>query len=102
VADWGGHPFLYEIDLFDEGAGSGNATLDLNGFDQQLAGLQMGNAANVITIALGTRTLTLTGTVAINGTGDAQNNVLRYATCVRIGHAVIGFKADVQLARATL
>jgi hypothetical protein len=27
VADWGGHPFLYEIDLFDEGAGSGNATL---------------------------------------------------------------------------
>ena len=27
MADWGGHPFLYEIDLFDEGAGSGNATL---------------------------------------------------------------------------
>jgi len=27
VADWGGHPFLYEVDLFDEGAGSGNATL---------------------------------------------------------------------------
>jgi hypothetical protein len=27
VADWGGHPLLYEIDLFDESAGSGNATL---------------------------------------------------------------------------
>ena len=27
MADWGGHPFLYEVDLFDEGAGSGNATL---------------------------------------------------------------------------
>jgi hypothetical protein len=27
VADWGGHPFLYEIDLFDETGGSGNATL---------------------------------------------------------------------------
>jgi hypothetical protein len=27
VAEWGGHPLLYEIDLFDESAGSGNATL---------------------------------------------------------------------------
>ena len=27
VADWGGHPFLYEVDLFDESGGSGNATL---------------------------------------------------------------------------
>jgi hypothetical protein len=27
VADWGGHPFLYEVDLFDETGGSGNATL---------------------------------------------------------------------------
>ena len=24
VADWGGHPFLYEVDLFDESGGSGN------------------------------------------------------------------------------
>ena len=27
VADWGGHPFLYEVDLFDETGGWGNATL---------------------------------------------------------------------------
>jgi hypothetical protein len=27
VADWGGHPFLYEVDLFDETGGSSNATL---------------------------------------------------------------------------
>ncbi len=27
VADWGGHPFPYEIDLFDETSGTGNATL---------------------------------------------------------------------------
>lgn len=26
VADWGGHPFAYEIDLFDETAGTGDAT----------------------------------------------------------------------------
>lgn len=27
VADWGGHPFQYEIDLFDEASGAGDATL---------------------------------------------------------------------------
>lgn len=27
VADWGGHPFLYEVDLFDETSGTGNQTL---------------------------------------------------------------------------
>jgi hypothetical protein len=27
VANWGGHPFLYEIDLFDETGGSGDQTL---------------------------------------------------------------------------
>ncbi|MEO8570617.1 MAG: hypothetical protein ABI553_02865 [Chloroflexota bacterium] len=27
VANWGGHPFAYEIDLFDETAGTGDATL---------------------------------------------------------------------------
>ena len=27
VADWGGHPFEYEIDLFDETSGTGNASL---------------------------------------------------------------------------
>jgi hypothetical protein len=26
VADWGGHPFLYEIDLFDENGGQGSTT----------------------------------------------------------------------------
>ena len=26
VANWGGHPFLYEIDLFDETSGTGDAT----------------------------------------------------------------------------
>jgi hypothetical protein len=31
VADWGGHPFLYEIDLFDESGGSGSATLSNQG-----------------------------------------------------------------------
>jgi hypothetical protein len=31
AADWGGHPFLYEIDLFDESGGSGNATLSNQG-----------------------------------------------------------------------
>jgi hypothetical protein len=31
VADWGGHPFLYEIDLFDESGGSGNVTLSNQG-----------------------------------------------------------------------
>ena len=27
VADWGGHPFQYEIDLFDETSGTGNVSL---------------------------------------------------------------------------
>jgi hypothetical protein len=27
VADWGGHPFEYEIDLFDETSGTGNTSL---------------------------------------------------------------------------
>jgi hypothetical protein len=27
VANWGGHPFAYEIDLFDEGGGGGDSTL---------------------------------------------------------------------------
>jgi hypothetical protein len=27
VADWGGHPFLYEVDLFDESGGAGDASL---------------------------------------------------------------------------
>jgi hypothetical protein len=31
LADWGGHPFLYEIDLFDESGGSGNVTLSNQG-----------------------------------------------------------------------
>jgi hypothetical protein len=31
VADWGGHPFLYEVDLFDETGGSANATLSDQG-----------------------------------------------------------------------
>ncbi len=31
VAGWGGHPFLYEIDLFDETSGTGNATLPNQG-----------------------------------------------------------------------
>jgi hypothetical protein len=26
VADWGGHPFLYEVDLFDESGGSGTTS----------------------------------------------------------------------------
>ena len=31
VANWGGHPFLYEIDLFDEGSGAGDATFPNQG-----------------------------------------------------------------------
>ena len=31
VADWGGHPFLYEVDLFDETSGTGNASLTNQG-----------------------------------------------------------------------
>jgi hypothetical protein len=31
VADWGGHPFQYEIDLFDEGSGTGDATFPNQG-----------------------------------------------------------------------
>lgn len=27
VADWGGHPFVYEVDLFDETSGTGNTSL---------------------------------------------------------------------------
>ena len=27
VADWGGHPFVYEVDLFDETSGTGNVSL---------------------------------------------------------------------------
>jgi hypothetical protein len=31
VADWGGHPFLYEVDLFDESGGSGGVTMSNQG-----------------------------------------------------------------------
>jgi hypothetical protein len=31
VANWGGHPFLYEIDLFDESSGAGDATFPNQG-----------------------------------------------------------------------
>jgi hypothetical protein len=31
VANWGGHPFLYEVDLFDETSGTGNATFPNQG-----------------------------------------------------------------------
>src|SRR5436190_3311479 len=31
VADWGGHPFEYEVDLFDETSGTGNVTLAKQG-----------------------------------------------------------------------
>src|SRR5204863_8416383 len=47
--------------------GSGSATLDINGFNQSLAGLQLGNAtaANAFsaTINLGANTLSLTGDI---------------------------------------
>jgi autotransporter-associated beta strand protein len=64
-------------------AQSAAATLDLNGFDQTLVGLNLGstdanNAASVATVNLGARTLTLTGGIttrgsvghSINGTGN--------------------------------
>jgi hypothetical protein len=31
VAEWGGHPFLYEIDLFDESTGAGDKTFPNQG-----------------------------------------------------------------------
>jgi hypothetical protein len=31
VADWGGHPFPYEVDLFDDTSGTGNATFPNQG-----------------------------------------------------------------------
>lgn len=52
---------------------SGAATLDLNGFDQTLAGInfgstESGNAASVTAANLGNRTLTITGNLATRGT----------------------------------
>lgn len=46
--------------------GSGNASLELNGFDQSLAGLTLGHASSAFTgnVALGAKALTLTGNVS--------------------------------------
>ena len=68
VADWGGHPFLYEIDLFDEGAGSGNATLANQGpstkVDQRLP-VAPGNWRLVLqNIEAGFGTTDLTATIS--------------------------------------
>jgi hypothetical protein len=68
VADWGGHPLLYEIDLFDEGAGSGNATLANQGpstnVDQSLP-VTAGNWRLVLqNIEAGFGTTDLTATIS--------------------------------------
>jgi hypothetical protein len=68
VADWGGHPFLYEIDLFDESAGSGNATLANQGpstnVDQSLP-VTAGNWRLVLqNIEAGFGTTDLTATIS--------------------------------------
>ena len=68
VADWGGHPFLYEIDLFDESGGSGNQTLANQGpstnVDQTLA-VTAGNWRLVLqNIEAGFGTTDLTATVS--------------------------------------
>ncbi len=69
--------------------GSGNATLDLNGFDQSLAGVVLGNSTNNFsgTVNSGAKTLSLTGNITsisattgnvthlINGTGGGGLNV---------------------------
>ncbi|MES2706349.1 MAG: autotransporter-associated beta strand repeat-containing protein [Verrucomicrobiota bacterium] len=48
--------------------GSGNATLDLNGFDQRLASLTLGNTSTFTgTVNLGARTLTLDGDLTTFG-----------------------------------
>lgn len=56
--------------------GSGSASLDLNGFDQTLAGLNLGNVtpANGFTgtVNLGAKTLTMTGTIT-NQSESTQN-----------------------------
>ena len=61
--------------------GSGNAALDLNGFDQTLVSASLGNAgANSVnrgSIALGAKTLTLNGDLSTlnTGTGNAINSI---------------------------
>jgi hypothetical protein len=68
VADWGGHPFLYEIDLFDESGGSGNVTLSNQGpstnTDEALA-VTAGNWRLVLqNIEAGFGTTDLTATIS--------------------------------------
>ena len=73
--------------------GSGNATLDLNGFDQTLAGIVLGNGAaannNLSTITLGARKLTLTGDINDNTTTTA--NVTHVINATAGGSVDVGF-----------
>ncbi len=58
--------------------GSGSATLDLNGFDQSLAGLTLGNSTNAFigTVNLGARTLTMTGNLSTMAGSAAVPHVI--------------------------
>lgn len=58
--------------------GSGSATLDLNGFDQSLAGLELGNGGNSFTgtVNLGAKTLALSGNITSVST-TTQNTTHR-------------------------
>lgn len=62
--------------------GSGNATLDLNGFDQALTGLNFGNTSNaaISTVNLGARTLSLNGDItSVSGGGVNVTHVINAA-----------------------
>lgn len=69
---------------------SGTATLDMNGFDQSLAGLTFGTltTSNQGNVALGTRTLTLTGDVSV--LSNTTQNVTHSITAGTGGTLAVG------------
>lgn len=77
--------------------GSASATLDLNGFDQTLVNLTLGNEGNAFTgtIALGARQLTLDGTIST--TGQSAGAVTHQITAVAGGGLRIGFGSTFQV-----
>ena len=73
-------------------AGSGSATLDLNGFDQTLAGLTLGNAGAglnfVTTVNLGAKSLTLNGSIISQS--DVGQNVTHLINATAGGGIDVG------------
>ncbi len=72
---------------------SGTAALDLNGFDQSLAGLTFGTAttSNAGTVSLGAKTLTLTGDVSV--LSNASQNAAHSITATAGGTLAVGASA---------